>query len=44
MKNALQESKVCDIVEKKTTIPSDPKDQEFHYAPEIRAQRILLDG
>jgi hypothetical protein len=44
MKNALQESKVWDIVEKKTTIPRDPKDKELHYALQIRAQRILLDG
>jgi hypothetical protein len=31
-------------VEKKTTIPSDPKDKELHCALDIRAQRILLDG
>jgi hypothetical protein len=44
MKNALQESKVWGIVEKKATIPTDAKDKELHHALEIRAQRILLDG
>jgi hypothetical protein len=44
MKNALQESKVWGIVEKKATVPTDAKDKDLHQTLEIRAQRILLDG
>jgi len=44
MKNDLQENKVWHIVKKKTTIPTNAKDKELHYALETRAQRILLDG
>ena len=43
MKNALQESKVWGIVEKKARVPTDAQDKDLHQTLEIRAQRILLD-
>jgi hypothetical protein len=44
VKNALQESRVWNIVENPVSTPNDAKDREAYFTSKIRAQRILLDG